>query len=133
MIVPNGQAIVQTLQPTQVGSRTIFAPVTGSSLMASTGQAIRHQASSHCVQVYGTKRPSWWNVNTLMRDFAMVKVPYFSHAHAISHWRHPVHLLGSRWRDFCIESTSFRWRRGEAPFLEEGARPARLPVVAGPL
>ncbi len=94
MIVPNGQAIVQTLQPTQVGSRTIFAPVTGSSLMASTGQAIRHHASSHCVQVYGTKRPSWWNVNTLMRDFAMVKVSYFSHAHAISHWRHPGALVG---------------------------------------
>ena len=50
-MVPKGQAMVHTLQPTQVGSSTIFAPVTGSSLMASVGHAIMHQASSHCVQV----------------------------------------------------------------------------------
>jgi len=51
LIVPKGHAIVQTLQPTQTGSSTIFAPVAASTLIASTGQARMHQASSHCVQV----------------------------------------------------------------------------------
>ena len=43
--------MVQTLQPTQVVSFTTLAPVILSTVMASTGQACRHQASSHCVQV----------------------------------------------------------------------------------
>jgi len=43
--------------------------------MASTGQACRHQASSHWVQVYGTLRPVSWKSNTLMRDLAVAKVP----------------------------------------------------------
>ncbi len=50
-MVPNGQLMVQTLQPTQVASFTTLAPVSASSVIASTGQACRHQASSHCVQV----------------------------------------------------------------------------------
>ena len=50
-MVPKGQAIVQTLQPTQVVSATTFAPVALSMVIASTGQACRHQASSHWVQV----------------------------------------------------------------------------------
>jgi hypothetical protein len=50
-MVPKGQLMVQTLQPTQVVSLTTLAPVALSTVMASTGQACRHQASSHCVQV----------------------------------------------------------------------------------
>ena len=50
-MVPNGQATVQTLQPTQVDSCTILAPEAASMVMASTGQACTHQASSHWVQV----------------------------------------------------------------------------------
>ena len=55
--MPNGQAMVQTLQPTQVLSFTTLAPVSRSIVIASTGHACRHQASSHCVQVYGTFLP----------------------------------------------------------------------------
>jgi hypothetical protein len=50
-MVPNGQAMVQTLQPTHLSSETTFAPVDMSILIASTGQARMHQASSHWVQV----------------------------------------------------------------------------------
>ena len=50
-MVPKGQAMVQTLQPTQVDSDTILAPLSLSTVIASTGQACRHQASSHWVQV----------------------------------------------------------------------------------
>ena len=50
-MVPKGQLMVQTLQPTQVVSLTTLAPVILSMVMASTGQACRHQASSHWVQV----------------------------------------------------------------------------------
>jgi hypothetical protein len=46
-MVPNGQAIVHTLHPTQVASFTIFAPVPASNVIAPTGQARMHQASSH--------------------------------------------------------------------------------------
>jgi hypothetical protein len=75
LTVPNGHAMVQTLHPTQTSSRTTFAPVPASTLIASTGHACRHQASSHCVQVYGTLRPVWWKSKTLMRDFAVANVP----------------------------------------------------------
>src|SRR3954453_14919126 len=71
--VPNGEAIVQTLQPTHTSSSTTFAPVAASTWIASTGHACRHHASSHWVQVYGTLRPVWWKSNTLMRDFAGLK------------------------------------------------------------
>ena len=50
-MVPKGQAIVQTLQPTQRASETTLAPVAASTEMASTGQASMHQASAHWVQV----------------------------------------------------------------------------------
>ncbi len=49
--------MVHTLHPTQVASLTTFAPVSLSSVIASTGHACRHHASSHCVHVYGTLRP----------------------------------------------------------------------------
>src|SRR5512137_2722284 len=101
-MVPNGQAIVQTLQPTHVASSTILAPVTGSSLIASTGQADMHHASAHWVQVYGTLRPSCSKANTFMRDLAGLNVPVFSYEHAISHCRQPVHFTGSRYRDFIM-------------------------------
>jgi hypothetical protein len=51
-IVPYGQAIVHSLQPTHWSSTTTFAP-TGLIVMASTGQAVMHQPSAHCTQVYG--------------------------------------------------------------------------------
>jgi hypothetical protein len=35
-----------------MSSWTTFAP-TGEMVIASTGQATKHQASAHCVQVYG--------------------------------------------------------------------------------
>ncbi len=73
--MPNGQAMVQTLQPTQVVSFTTLAPVSLSIVIASTGQACRHQASSHWVQVYGTFLPVWWKSKTLMRDLAVANVP----------------------------------------------------------
>jgi hypothetical protein len=50
-MVPNGQLMVHTLQPTHVVSFTTLAPVSLSTVIASTGQACRHQASSHCVHV----------------------------------------------------------------------------------
>src|SRR5205823_10880791 len=43
--VPNGQAIVQRWQPTQMSPNTTFACVTGSIAIALTGHAVMHQAS----------------------------------------------------------------------------------------
>ena len=50
-MVPKGHAMVQTLQPTQTFGSTSFAPVARFTVIASTGHACRHQASSHWVQV----------------------------------------------------------------------------------
>ena len=50
-MVPKGQAMVHTLHPTHVDSLTTLAPLSRSMVIASTGQACRHQASSHWVQV----------------------------------------------------------------------------------
>jgi hypothetical protein len=50
-MVPKGHAMVQTLQPTQMLSFTSTAPVSRLRVMAVTGQACRHQASAHWVQV----------------------------------------------------------------------------------
>jgi hypothetical protein len=72
--------------------------------IASTGQAVMHHASAHCVQVYGTFRPACSKLNTLIRDFEMLNTPWFSYEHAISHCRQPVHLLGSMCNDFCISN-----------------------------
>ncbi len=49
-MVPYGQAIVHSLQPTQVSSTTSLAP-TALMVIAPTGQAVMHQPSSHWVQV----------------------------------------------------------------------------------
>src|SRR5208282_3032054 len=107
--------MVHTLQPTQVFSSTSLAPVLRSRTMASTGQAWRHQASSHWVQVYGTLRPSFSKEKILIRDLPVLKVLWCCQAQAISHWRHPVHLFGSSFSDLCIcdaptgRKTGFDW------------------------
>jgi len=45
-----GHAMVHSLHPTHMSSLTTLAP-TGEMVIASTGQATRHHASAHCVQV----------------------------------------------------------------------------------
>src|SRR5512139_886466 len=52
-----------------------------------------------------------------MRDFAVAKLRKFSQVHAISHWRQPVHLLGSRWRDFCMAEPPAGGLRGTADII----------------
>ncbi len=49
-MVPYGQAIVHSLQPTHLSSITSLAPA-ALMVMAPTGQAVMHQPSSHCVHV----------------------------------------------------------------------------------
>ncbi len=49
--VPKGQAIVHKWQPMHSGSITILAPDNSSTAIALTGQAVMHQASSHCRHV----------------------------------------------------------------------------------
>ena len=51
-MVPYGQAIVQSLQPTHWSSTTSLAP-TGVMMIAPTGHAVMHQPSAHWVHVYG--------------------------------------------------------------------------------
>jgi hypothetical protein len=85
-MAPKGQAIVQTLQPTQTSAETSFAPVDGLTVIASTGQTTMHQAPSHCVHVEGTLTVPPSKIVISITDFEGLNAPTLPYEHIISHW-----------------------------------------------
>src|SRR6266542_416176 len=100
-MVPYGQAIVQSLQPTHRSSTTSLAPAV-LMVMAPTGQAVMHQPSAHWVHVYGAYDVCPSNGDTRMTDLAGWYSPVCMYEQASSHRRHPVHRSGTIFRILLI-------------------------------
>ena len=73
-MVPYGQAMVQSLQPTHVSSTTSLAPA-ALMVMAPTGHAVMHQPSAHWVHVYGAYEVWPSKGATRITDLAGWKAP----------------------------------------------------------
>src|SRR5215475_240269 len=92
-MVPYGQAIVHSLQPTQRSSMTSLAPA-ALMVMAPTGHEVMHHPSAHCVQVYGAYEVWPSKGDTRMTDFAGLNSPVCIYEQASSHRRQPVQRSG---------------------------------------
>ena len=93
-MVPNGRAMVQTLQPTQVDSFTTLAPVALFTVIASTGASVQAPGFVALGAGVGHFLAGVMEVKDLDARFGRRKVAWFSNEQAISHCRQPVHLSG---------------------------------------